>query len=114
MAGTSTDLLWRGAETVRAACATLARHGKVEVQLPADYHHAVFTRLHPQASPGQAEEVDITGGAELIARISRIPGLDALARLEEVAAEAHARVRVVSPSPKVLITANDDAGRRRT
>jgi len=112
MAGATTDLLWRGTETVRAACNTLARHGKVELQLPSDFHHAVYCRLYPRATPGSAEEVDVSGGAELIARISRIPGLDALARLEEVAAEAHARVHVVSPSPKVVITVRHDPRRR--
>lgn len=114
MAGATTGLLWRGTETIGAACDTLARHGRVEVQLPTDFHHAVFARLHPHAPPGQVEEVDVSGGAELIARISSIPGLDALARLEQPVAAAHARVRVVSPSPKLLITAPSAAGQRTT
>lgn len=109
MAGATTDLIWRGAETVTAARAVLAQYGNVEAQLPPDFHHAVFVRLRPQAPPGRAQEVDISGGAELLAHIARIPGLDALARLERPLTEARARVRIVSPSPKVR-----SHGRERT
>src|SRR5512145_2091705 len=108
MAGAITDLIWRGTETVQTACAALVRHGAVEVQLPPDFHHAVFSSLRPASTPGEIEELVMSGGAELLARISRIPGLGALARLEQPVTAAGARVRVVSPSPKILITVQDE------
>lgn len=114
MVDATTDLIWRGTETIHAARAALARQGTVAVQLPADFHHAVYARLHPACRPGDVEALDITGGPELLARISQIPGLDPLVQLERVAAEARARVRVLSPSPKVVITARPESEQRGT
>lgn len=97
-------LAWRGRETVDAARAALADRHDVEVQLPADFHHTVFVHFFPHTAPGTIEELDVAGGAEILARAAAIRGLDGLAQLQEPVRRRHARVRLVSPSPKIVIT----------
>lgn len=100
------NLTWRGRETVDAAQAAIVDRHDVEVQLPADFHHAMFARFYPDAAPGTVEALDVQGGAEILARAADIRGLDALAQLQEPVRRGHASVRLVSPSPKLVITAD--------
>ena len=99
-----TNLIWKGNETIRAARAAIAARTEVEVHLPANLHHSLYVQLYPTAHPSRDEKVDVRGGAELLARVGRIRGLGELTELEQMVAETQARVRVVSPGPKVLIT----------
>lgn len=99
-------LTWRGRETVDAAQAAIADAHDVEVQLPADFHHAMFVRFYPDAAPGTVEALDVQGGAEILAQAADIRGLDVLAQLQEPVRRRHASVRLVSPSPKLVITAD--------
>ena len=96
-------LNWRGAKTVRSVASFLERQGSVALSLAPDLHHSLFVHLHPQAAPGQPEEVDTQGGAELLSRIAEIAGLEELARLVPALQAANARVQVESPAPTIHI-----------
>jgi len=111
MAAGITDLMWRGAETVAAAKSALARGAAVKLQLPAGYRHAVCARLGSRAAAQAAETLDVAGGAELLARIADIGGLEGVAELAAPAAHTRARVRVVSPSPTIAIVCERSAER---
>jgi len=96
-------LNWRGAKTVQSLASFLERQGSVALNLAPELHHSLFVHLHPQASPGQPEEVDVQGGAELLARIAEIPGLEALATLVAALQTARAQIQVQSPAPILRI-----------
>lgn len=100
---------WNGVETVDAARNAVTRRRPLELQLPANYHHALFVRLCPDAKPAQPEILDVTGGPELLAEIAQIDGLREFAGLVPVVSEAKSRVRILSPSPKVTIMPVVDA-----
>lgn len=100
---------WNGVETVGAAIAAVVRHRPIELQLPANYHHALLVRAQPAAAKSALPEIlDITGGPELLAEIAHIDGLKELAALIPAVLEAKSRVRILSPSPKVTIVPPDD------
>ena len=99
------NLTWHGMATVDVARAAVSDHRDVELQLPAGFHHAVLVRFRAQAVAGRDEAVDVAGGPELLARVATIHGLDALGALHDPAVREHAHVRIVSPSPKIVITA---------
>lgn len=102
-AETTTRLQWRGDETVASMREAIVRRTDVELQLPADLHHALCSRLNPDVSPAHGQRLDLSGGAELLARVAEIASLSALAALEDPVYRAPARVRVVSPAPTILI-----------
>lgn len=96
-------LQWRGDETVASMREALARRVNIELRLPADLHHAVASRLKPGVAPAHGQRLDLSGGAELLARMAGIAALAALARLEDAVYRGSARVRVVSPAPTLYI-----------
>lgn len=97
------DLAWRGASTVQAARNALSLNVDVELRLPATYHHAVCRHLRKTAAAQVSESLDLRGGAELLARLADVHGLEQIAELELPAARARAQVRIVSPSPTISI-----------
>lgn len=104
MKAETTRLQWRGEETVTSVRDALARHADVELQLPAEFHHAVYTRLSPDAPAAHGQRLDRSGGAELLAQVAGIAGLSALATLEDAVYRAPARVRILSPVPTIQIS----------
>lgn len=104
---TVVNLTWHGSATVDAVRAAVNDHRDVELQLPAGFHHAVLVRFRTQAAPG--ETIDVAGGPELLTRAATIHGLDALAALRDPVVREHAHVRIVSPSPKIVISAERGA-----
>lgn len=97
-------LLWRDRQSTREARKALAEFGRVELDLPPNFHHALFAHLQPRAEAGHRPEVlDIEGHAELLRRIADIQGLDDLAELADMVAEADGSVRVRSPSPTITL-----------
>ena len=92
------ELLWEGRRSAEQAAAALGAGQTVVLQLPADYNHALFERLHPHASPGVTETIDAHGGAELLEEAAKLSGLAPLAELAEAARAAGARVSVRSPA----------------
>jgi hypothetical protein len=101
-------LPWEGDATVLAALAALSRHQDVELDLPESYHHTIRAHLQPEATVGTNNDVFLTGGAELIARIAEVRGLGALDALAQAVAGTDAEVQVESPLPRVLIHLSED------
>jgi YbbR domain-containing protein len=95
---------WKGGKTAAAARTAIDRRLNVELNLPANYHHALSAQLYPESEPTRPPIIDVTGGAELLFEIARINGLVEITGLAQAASEASARVQVLSPSPKVAIT----------
>ncbi|WJW76417.1 hypothetical protein QVG61_04795 [Thiohalobacter sp. IOR34] len=93
-------LLWEGAQSSLEAQALLRQRHAVELQLPADYHHALLVHLSP---PGleRSGQLDITGGSELLGQVAEIRGLAEIAELIEAAAGAE--VHIQSPAPSIGI-----------
>lgn len=96
------DLKWRGQETIDAVRANLGPSTRIEIMLPADYNHALFTHLMPDASEGQLETLDIDGNADLIAGVAEVKGLEVLAKLVEPLSSLSAKVTIQSP-PRIVI-----------
>lgn len=96
-------LTWHGQETVEAVPSLFDCAGQIEIDLPAGYNHSLFRLLHPHASPSQLEDIEASGGPQLLVNISSIKGLEELAKLAEPVTAVHATVRISSP-PKVVIT----------
>lgn len=90
-------LMWGGRETAASAIEALQRHANVEITLPSNLNHALFRRFHPDAAAPEAEQVDVSGGAELIPTLAALAGLEALEGLAEPLARSGYRLRLRSP-----------------
>lgn len=95
-------LPWRGRETIESIPPLLEGAQRIEITLPSNYNHALFSVLHPGEPPAQLEEIGATGGPELMADIGTVSGLEEFASLTEALAAANARVQVLSPA-KIFI-----------
>lgn len=102
---TVVNLMWHGRATVDVARAAVGDHRDVALQLPAGFHHAMLVQFQTGATPGRGDMLDVEGGPELLRQAAGIHGLDALGELQDPVVREHARVRIVSPSPKIVITA---------
>jgi len=100
---TPTTVIWPSQGASDALRAALASRRPLIVALPADLHHALFAHLYPEAAPGDPEDIDLSGGAELLDRIAEVASLEPLADLLQPAARNRYRVRVQSPSPRLLL-----------
>ena len=96
-------LTWRGRETVESVPSLLQRAEHIEIDLPPGYNHSLFCLFHPHAPPSQLENINISGGPQLLERIASIKGLEEFRTLIEPLHASGATVQVLSP-PKVLIT----------
>ena len=56
-------LLWKGMETVNKVKSSLIQHRyqKIEIELAEDYNHTLFTKLHPNSTADEFEQIDIEG-----------------------------------------------------
>lgn len=99
----SIKLTWRGHETVESIPTLLDETEQIEFILPPNYNHALFHRLHPHAPQVELEDIDISGGPELLEEIATINGLEEFIALTGMLTAAQAAVRIAS-SPKVVIT----------
>jgi hypothetical protein len=95
-------LTWHGLETLEAVPKLLNQTEQIEIELPNDYNHALFSTLHPEASTAELEDIDISGGPELLAEIATIKGLEGFAALIDVLKSVQATIQITSP-PKLLI-----------
>jgi hypothetical protein len=95
-------LTWRGRETVQLIPALLDQAEQIEIALPANYNHALFRALNPEAPPSALEELDASAGADLLNDIATIHGLEELATLTPTLSGVGARVRLVSPPTLVI------------
>lgn len=92
-------LMWGGRETAAHVLDALQRDANVEIALPGSMHHALFSHLFPDATTAIPEQLDIAGGAELIATLATLAGLEALAELTDPLARAGYRMQLRSPGP---------------
>jgi hypothetical protein len=97
-------LRWQGAESVDAIVARLERTGRVVIELPADYNHAIHALLHEGESPVDAEEIDKSGGTDLLERLAGVHGLEELSMLAGALIGDNISVQVQSPPTIILET----------
>jgi hypothetical protein len=97
------SLLWSGHETAERIRTLIAPATVIDVQLPGEYHHALFQALYPTAPPGEPEIIDASGDPVLLGRITAINGLEDLQDLIASLTEAGATVRI-SGRAKITIT----------
>ncbi|SCY29099.1 hypothetical protein SAMN05216420_104131 [Nitrosospira sp. Nl5] len=96
------ELPWHGHETIEAVPALLEQAEQIKITLPANYNHALYRALHPEAPRVQLEEIDASGGPELLADIATVSGLEEFTALTDALTAAQATVQVISP-PTVII-----------
>ena len=89
-----TQLLWRGRETIDEVLPLIKPSATIEIQLAAEYHHALFRAVHPAAPPGAVEEIDADGGPELLTKVAAINGLEDMKALISPLTKARAAVRI--------------------
>lgn len=106
-------LRWSEFESAEQVEALLERYRHVEIQLPPDFHHVLFSRLRPGAELAGQEQLDISGDGALLDAISQVKGLRDLAVLKQVIADTGARVQILSPVPLVILRLPDSAGPRK-
>jgi hypothetical protein len=97
-------LPWHGHETIESIPPLLDKAQRIEITLPSNYNHALFSVLHPGEPPAQLEDIDASGGPELLANIAAVSGLEEFSALTEALTAANARIQVVSPA-KIFIMA---------
>lgn len=96
-------LIWEGQTTLMALLSLVQARISLELQLAPDYHFALFRHLYPQAATAEAKQIDVSGGAELLAKVAEIQGLNELAELVAPIAAAGGRVHIQSPGPGILV-----------
>jgi hypothetical protein len=97
-------LRWPGTETLKAARAAIHGGSAVEIQLPLEVHYALYKHLYPDRAHTPAEDVDASGGAELLAPTATVAGLEELRALESAVRRSHYHVRLTSPEPRLRLT----------
>jgi hypothetical protein len=97
-------LRWPGIQTLKAARAAIRNGNPVEIELPLEVHYALFKHLHPALPHTGSEDIDASGGAELIGPIATVAGLEELKNLEPAVRRNHYQVRLTSPEPRLRLT----------
>lgn len=106
---TTVSLRWPGLDTLKAAREAIHSGQAIEIELPLEVHYALYTHLNPHPPHGAAENIDASGGAELLAPIASVAGLEELKRLQSAVKRAHYRVHLISPQPRVRLLPPDRA-----
>lgn len=101
-----TRIQWKGRESVPVVSQLLEYTEQIELQLAPEYNHALFEKLHPEAPRAVVEQVDRTGGAELLNTVSEIRGLEDMALLVDTLAAEDVSLHIISP-PAVIIEVPD-------
>lgn len=104
-------LIWHGHETIESIAPLLDTADQIEITLPSNYNHSLFSMLHPGEPPAQLEKIQASGGPELLGDIASIKGLEELKTLIDPLTAAKAKVEVVSP-PRIVITLPVGRGRK--
>lgn len=95
-------LTWHGEATVESIPALLDQADRIQIVLPAEYNHALFRTLHPDAPDAALESIDIDAGPEILDAVAKVNGLEALANLTTILDRAQASVTLQSP-PTLII-----------
>jgi hypothetical protein len=93
-------LYWGDTNAIDHIDKRLERQMGTVLYLPFEYHPPLSAHLDPRARV--RPRIYTCGDAELLRRIVRIPGLQALATLVPRMKESGARLRVVSPAPQLV------------
>lgn len=96
----SVNLTWEGSETIKTILRLTddPQPGGITLELPPNYHHAIFQHLYPGAGAGEIEILDETGTPELLTRIARVRGLEELEKLVDPLRARHAVVQLRDPA----------------
>ena len=100
----SAVLRWPGADTLKAARAAIRGGKSVEVELPLEVHSALYKHLHPDRPHTPSEDIDASGGPELLGPIAAVAGLQDLQQLAPAVRKAQYRVHLTSPEPRLRLT----------
>ena len=73
---------WPGLHSLKAAREAIEAGNEVEVELPVGTHYMLYRHFHPDDTGGAAEQLEATGGAEILQALAAIKGLEELARLQ--------------------------------
>ena len=95
-------LRWPGLDSLKAARQAIDAGNEVEIELPVGTHYALYKELHREPLPA-AEQLDVSGGAEILEPLAGIRGLEELAKLRAAVKRAHYRVHLVSPEPVLCL-----------
>lgn len=101
------SVTWRGRETIATVTQLLDQAEQIEIVLPANYNHTLFSTFNPDAPPSALEDIDVSDGPKLLEDIAAIRGLEELAQLAQPLRDAGASVQLVSP-PKLIIFFEQD------
>jgi hypothetical protein len=101
---TTVALRWPGTDTLKAARAAIRSGVPVDIELPLEVHYALYKHLHPDRPHTPSEEIDASGGAELLAPIATVAGLQDLQHLAPAVRRSHYRVHLTSPEPRLRLT----------
>jgi len=101
---TTVALRWPGTGTLKAARAAIRRGLPVDIELPLEVHYALYKHLHPDRPHSPSEDIDTSGGAELLAPIATVAGLQDLKELEPAVRKARYHVRLTRPEPRLRLT----------
>ena len=93
---------WSGTVSAREIKSMLGQADQFEIQLAPEYNHVLYSRLHSAKAQAGSENIDKTGGVELLEKIADIQGLEALAELVAPLSRAGASVHIESP-PWIII-----------
>lgn len=99
---------WSGGASFDEVRDKLMRYGRAEIQLPPDYHHALYRRFHSSGT-ATTQLLQISDGADLVHRIKEVKGLEDLADVEELVRETGAHVELVSPVPLITLHINAES-----
>ena len=99
----SIKLTWHGLETVESIKKLLDDVKEIKVVLPFNFNHAIFHELCPDSTSAEMEDINISGGAEIISKLANLSGLEEMEGLVEILDTAKAKVRIISP-PMVIIS----------
>jgi hypothetical protein len=97
-------LRWPGIQTLKAARAAIRNGDPVEIELPLEVHYALLKHLHPGQARTGSEDIDASGGAELLGPIATVAGLEELKDLVPAVRRARYTLRVTSPEPRLILT----------
>ena len=99
-------LSWDGRASADNIQTLLGEPGCIEIRLAPEYNHALYSRLHSAAARAGVEEIDRSGGAELLETVAGIRGLEDFSQLVAPLAQSGASVHIESP-PRVIIEIPD-------
>ena len=95
------SLRWPGVGVIGRARDAVRAGKPVEIELPLEMHHALCSHLASRKP--EPASIDAAGGAELLAPLAAVAGLEDLARLASAVRRARYRVLVSSPEPVLAL-----------